>query len=86
MHDTLVNVNKNNAIVDIFYANYFMSLMKDVLEVLTDGFHKSGFKMQTKIFFILIQVVTSNLVICVLNIVKNKHIERSVPYKCWIRL
>jgi exportin-1 len=37
-------VNTNQMIANQFYKIYYSNLLKDVLEVLTDGCHKSGFK------------------------------------------
>lgn len=40
-----------------------MKILTDVLDVMTDGFHKSGLDVQTKIFYILIHITTQNIVI-----------------------
>ena len=45
--------------MNIFYGRYFVSLLRDIFEVLTDGFHKSGFKLQCKILFCLCKVLVS---------------------------
>lgn len=39
-----------------------MKIVTDVLDVMTDGFHKSGLDSQAKIFYILVHVTTQNLV------------------------
>jgi hypothetical protein len=39
-----------------------MKILTDILDVMTDGFHKSGLDVQTKIFFILVHVTTQNIV------------------------
>lgn len=62
LYETLQNLTNNVGIANIFYERYYTSLLKDILEVLTDGYHKSGFKMQCKILFLMFQVVTSNYV------------------------
>ncbi|KAL4493983.1 hypothetical protein ABPG72_022000 [Tetrahymena utriculariae] len=50
-------VNTNQGIANQFYQIYYLNILKDVLEVLTDGFHKSGFKQQCTIFQMLIGIV-----------------------------
>lgn len=40
-----------------------MKIVTDILDVMTDGFHRSGIDAQTKIFFILVHVTTQNFVI-----------------------
>lgn len=54
------SMNSNKAIANAFYQKYYINLLKDLLEVLTDGYHKSGMKLQSRLLFILIQAVTSN--------------------------
>ena len=39
-----------------------MRLLTEVLDVMTDGFHKSGLKAQMKIFYILIHILTTDIV------------------------
>lgn len=56
-------MNTNSVIANAFYPKYYLNLLKDLLEVITDGFHKSGMKMQAKLLFILIQVITKNYVV-----------------------
>ena len=56
-------MNTNPAIANQFYQGYFMGILKDILEVLTGGFHKSGLKMQGQILCTLIYVTVSNIVI-----------------------
>lgn len=40
------NVNTNPQIANSFYSIYYMSVLKDLLEIITDGYHKSGFSVQ----------------------------------------
>lgn len=49
----LQNLNKNQSIANSFYGQYYMSLLFDILFVLTDSFHKNGFKAQSQILAIL---------------------------------
>lgn len=57
-----MNVNKNIQISNSFYSKYHMKIVTDVLDVMTDGFHKSGLDSQAKIFYILVHVTTQNIV------------------------
>jgi exportin-1 len=55
-----VNMNRvanNINIADIFYKTFYFDLIQEILCVLTDSFHKSGFKLQVEILLNLIQVV-----------------------------
>lgn len=63
LEDVLTNVNKNSQVSNAFYARYHMKIVTDILDVMTDGFHRSGIDAQTKIFFILVHVTTQNFVI-----------------------
>ena len=47
----------NINVADIFYRNYYLEIINLILCVLTDSFHKSGFKLQVEILQILIGVV-----------------------------
>lgn len=62
LEEVLLNVNKAGQISNAFYSRYHMKILTDILDVMTDGFHKSGLDAQTKIFFILIHVTTQNVV------------------------
>ena len=63
LEDILNNVNTNQQIMNAFYPKYLMKILTDILDVMTDGFHKSGLEAQSKIFYLLIQVVKSNMVL-----------------------
>jgi len=53
-----------------FYKTYFLSLLQDLFVVLTDTFHKSGFKMQATMIQRMIQSVENmDVVKCPLNTV-----------------
>lgn len=39
-----------------------MNVLKDLLEIITDGYHKSGFSVQYKLFAILLEIVNNGLV------------------------
>ena len=62
LEEILLNVNKNSVISNLFYSRYHMRILTDILDVMTDGFHKSGLEAQTKIFFIIIHVTTQGVV------------------------
>lgn len=49
--------------MNAFYPKYHIRLITDILDVMTDGFHKSGLEAQSKIFYLLIQVAKSNIVL-----------------------
>ncbi|MBS1889811.1 MAG: hypothetical protein JST59_00830 [Actinobacteria bacterium] len=66
LFDTLENLTRNPHIINIFYQRYYLSLMCDIFEVLTDGFHKSGFKMHCRILFCMCRVLVGNYVLRVL--------------------
>lgn len=68
LEEVLLNVNKNGHISNSFYAKYHMKIMTDVLDVMTDGFHKSGIDAQAKIFYILVHVTTQNVVFINFNL------------------
>lgn len=63
LEEVLMNVNKNSQVSNAFYSRYHMKILTDILDVMTDGFHKSGLNVQTKIFYILIHITTQNIVI-----------------------
>eukprot|EP00919_Chromeraceae_sp_WS-2016_P078249 GHVR01185296.1.p1 GENE.GHVR01185296.1~~GHVR01185296.1.p1 ORF type:complete len:116 (-),score=0.07 GHVR01185296.1:1720-2067(-) len=42
LEEILNNVNKNAQIANAFYPNYHLRILTNVLDVMTDGFHKSG--------------------------------------------
>ncbi|KAJ3044255.1 Karyopherin transporter [Rhizophlyctis rosea] len=58
--ELLNNFSKTDAsISNAFYQAYFMSILQDVLFVLTNGFQKSGFKFQSMILLHLFEQVDS---------------------------
>jgi exportin-1 len=44
-------------IADLFYKTYYFDLLNEILSVLTDSMHKSGFKLQIENLSLLIQVI-----------------------------
>lgn len=74
LEEILTNVNKNTGISNVFYSKYHMRICTDILDVMTDGFHKSGLDSQAKIFYILVHVTTQNIV----NIILYRPTTRSL--------
>ncbi len=62
LEDILNNVNRFEDIANVFYPKYHIKILTEVLDVMTDGFHKSGLESQSKIFYLLIHVLTQNFV------------------------
>jgi len=61
-----------------------MRILTDILDVMTDGYHKSGLDAQAKIFYLLIHVLTQNLVIFYLIKGQKQHYINSINFKFWI--
>lgn len=49
--------------MNAFYPKYYLKILTDIMDVMTDGFHKSGLESQSKIFYLLVQVLKSNIVL-----------------------
>lgn len=60
-------VNSDLAIANQFYQIYYLQLLNDILYVMTDSFHKSGFRKQAQILAILLDIIDSGYV----KILKN---------------
>lgn len=56
----LTNVNNHPQISQAFYKSYLITLIEDVLYVLTDRTHKSGFKMHSTILRYMFMLVEQN--------------------------
>lgn len=50
-------------IVNNFYAKYHMKIISDILTLMIEGYHESGLEAQSKILYVLINVLTQNQVI-----------------------
>lgn len=59
----LQRVNSDINIANQFYQMYYLQLLNDILFVMTDSFHKSGFRKQAQILSILLEVIDSGCVI-----------------------
>lgn len=49
LKELLENVASNQSVAQSFYATFLVSLIQDILAVLTDRLHKSGFRLQAEI-------------------------------------
>ncbi|KAI9334595.1 CRM1 C terminal-domain-containing protein [Obelidium mucronatum] len=59
-HDLLNNFGKCDAsIANAFYQTYYLNILQDIFFVLTNTFHKSGFKLQSVILAQMFQMVES---------------------------
>lgn len=50
-------LNSDQAMANAFFASFYTSLLQDLLFVLTDSDHKSGFRSQTTLLAKLVQLV-----------------------------
>jgi len=57
--ELLENMEKSPQVANDFYRQYFRSLLQDLLGVLTDTFHKPGFKSQATILAAMFHIVDS---------------------------
>jgi exportin-1 len=52
----------NQAVCQPFYVQFYSSLFNEIIKVLTDCKHLSGFKLQCRVIQQLIQVIESNMI------------------------
>ena len=60
--DELLQNVSNSEVEIIFYQTYLISLLQDLLGVLTDAFHKPGFHLHSKLLMHLFQVVDRGVI------------------------
>jgi exportin-1 len=61
--DLLTNVSRSESqIANLFFQNYFISILQDVFFVLTSTSHKSGFRLQTLILMNMFALVESGCI------------------------
>lgn len=48
------------AVSNVFFQQYFLSILQDIFFVLTDADHKSGFKLQSLLLARMFQLVETN--------------------------
>ena len=73
-------MNSDLGIANKFYSQYYAKLLKDLLNVLLDGFHKQGFNEQVRILRILIEVVNSEK----LTIPFEGNMDKSITNKQYV--
>jgi len=61
MDNLLAKVVSNSDIANIFFQNFYMTIMEETLFVLTDSLHKSGFYKQAVIIMKLVQIVENQI-------------------------
>lgn len=62
LHELLQKVGKTPNVAQSFYQQYLLSLIQDVFAVMTDRFHKSGFKMHATLLQLMFHLVQQNQV------------------------
>jgi len=61
--DLLKNISKSDpSTANMFYQAFYLSLLTDILYVLTDGEHKAGFRYQSAILAHLFEIIVVNIV------------------------
>ena len=55
-------LGSNQNVANTFFPLFYISIIEDVFFVMTDTFHKSGFKYHTNIIQRLVQVIEHNYV------------------------
>ena len=60
LQSLLINVHQNPAVAQAFYSRYYLSLLQDILYVLTDRLHKSAFKLHAVILERMFMLVKTN--------------------------
>ena len=61
MNELLTKVVMNREIANVFFQNFYMSILQDTFYVLTDSLHKSGFYKQALIIMKLVAVVENDM-------------------------
>jgi len=69
--ELLLNVSKDEENANAFFARFFLPLLQEVLAVMTDTMHKSGFKVQATILLELIHGVESGAITAPLSEEQN---------------
>ncbi|KAM9951178.1 hypothetical protein ACTFIW_010386 [Dictyostelium discoideum] len=62
LKELIENVSKNSDVANVFFKTYLVSLLNDILYILTDSFHKSGFALECDILRMMFQVVENGVV------------------------
>ncbi|KYQ92422.1 exportin 1 [Tieghemostelium lacteum] len=61
LKEMIENVSKDINVANQFFPTYYVSLLNDVLFILTDSLHKSGFLLQCEILKTLFQIVENGI-------------------------
>eukprot|EP01125_Pyxidicula_operculata_P012373 TRINITY_DN4063_c0_g1_i2.p1 TRINITY_DN4063_c0_g1~~TRINITY_DN4063_c0_g1_i2.p1 ORF type:complete len:1062 (-),score=182.79 TRINITY_DN4063_c0_g1_i2:21-3074(-) len=67
LDEMIGQVNTDLNVANAFYQSYYLSLVQDIFYVLTDTFHKSGFKLHTKVLQQMIFSIESGSVVAPLD-------------------
>ncbi|GAM19592.1 hypothetical protein SAMD00019534_027670, partial [Acytostelium subglobosum LB1] len=62
LKELIENVSKSQEVSNAFFKTYLVPLLTDILYILTDSFHKSGFNLQCDIIKMMFQVVENGMV------------------------
>jgi len=62
LHELLTNVSQTPSVAQGFYQQFLLALISDVLAVLTDRLHKSGFKQHATLLQMMFHLVARNAV------------------------
>ncbi|EGG16820.1 exportin 1 [Cavenderia fasciculata] len=62
LKELIENVSKVPEIANVFFSTYVVSLLTDVLYILTDSFHKSGFSLQCDVIRAMFIVIENGIV------------------------
>ena len=62
LHELLLNVGRTPNVAQPFYQSFLLTLIQDVFSVMTDRFHKSGFKMHATLLRLMFHLVQMNQV------------------------
>jgi exportin-1 len=52
----------DQAVANLFFQQYYLSILQDTFFVLTDADHKSGFKLQSLLLARMIQLVATDMI------------------------
>jgi len=56
------NMSTDQSVLNQFMQTFYMPICQDIFYVMTDTLHKSGFKLQTKILMMLIEIIENNMI------------------------
>ncbi|KAF2073970.1 hypothetical protein CYY_004715 [Polysphondylium violaceum] len=62
LKELIENVSKDQNVSNTFFKTYLVPLLNDILYILTDSFHKTGFPLQCDIMRMMFQVVENGMI------------------------